>query len=260
MEPNRVKEKLASGGTSIGTMVFEFATTGVARIAAEAGAEFVIFDMEHSGFGIETIRTLLATSPLTASPMVRVPVTEYHFIARALDMGARGIMVPMVETAEQARKIVQCAKYPPVGRRGSAFGVAHDGYSTGDIVPKIEARNRETLLIAQIETPEGVRNADEIAAVPEIDVLWIGHFDLTNFLGIPGQFTHPQFTSAVKKVLDACNKHRKAAGFMAMDIAGGQALLDQGFRILAYGGDLWLYQAALCAGLEGLRSHRPAGK
>jgi 2-dehydro-3-deoxyglucarate aldolase/4-hydroxy-2-oxoheptanedioate aldolase len=143
-----------------------------------------------------------------------------------------------------------------VGRRGSAFGVAHDGYSAGDIVPKIESRNRETLLIAQIETPEGVRNAEEIAAVPGIDVLWIGHFDLTNFLGIPGQFTNPQFTSAVKKVIDACNKHGKAPGFMATDIAGGQSLLDQGFRILAYGGDLWLYQAALRAGFERLRSHR----
>jgi 2-keto-3-deoxy-L-rhamnonate aldolase RhmA len=254
MEPNRVKEKLAAGGVSIGTMVFEFATTGVARLAAEAGAEFIIYDMEHSGFGIETIRTLLASSPLEKiSPMVRVPVTEYHFIARTLDMGARGIMVPMVETAEQARKIVQCGKYPPVGRRGSAFGVAHDGYSGGDIVPKIEARNRETLLIAQIETPDGVRNAEEIAAVPGIDVLWIGHFDLTNFLGIPGQFTHPQFTSAVTKVLDACSKHGKAAGFMATDIAGGQSLLKQGFRILAYGGDLWLYQSALRAGFDGLR-------
>src|SRR5262245_40905346 len=103
MEVNRIKQKLAAGGVSLGTMVFEFATTGVARLAAEAGAEFIIYDMEHSGFGIETIRTLLATSPLeNVSPMVRVPVTEYHFIARALDMGARGIMVPMVESAEQA--------------------------------------------------------------------------------------------------------------------------------------------------------------
>jgi len=255
MIPNSVKSKIAAGGVSIGTMVFEFATTGIARLAAEAGAEFVIFDMEHSGFSIDAIRMLLASSPTSKTvPMVRVPVTEYHFMARALDMGAMGIMVPMVETAEQARRIVQSTKYPPVGRRGAAFGVAHDGYSSGDIIPKIESANRETLLIAQIETGEGVRNADEIAAVPGIDVLWIGHFDLSNFLGIPGQFTHPQFLAGVAKVLEACKKHGKTPGFMCSDIAGGQALLQQGFRILAFSGDLWLYQSALRAGIAGLSS------
>jgi len=256
MITNRVKQKLAAGGASIGTMVFEFATTGIGRIVAEAGAEFVVFDMEHTGFSIETIRMLIATCRgADVVPMVRVPATEYHFIARVLDMGAIGVMVPMVESAEQARRIVQAAKYPPVGRRGAAFGIAHDDYSTGDIVPKIESANRETLLIAQIETAEGVRYADEIAAVSGIDVLWIGHFDLSNSLGIPGQFTHPQFQAAVAKVVAACRQHGKSPGFMASDIAGGQSLLDQGFRILAYGGDLWVYQAALRAGIEGLKHH-----
>jgi 2-dehydro-3-deoxyglucarate aldolase/4-hydroxy-2-oxoheptanedioate aldolase len=185
-----------------------------------------------------------------------VPATEYHFIARVLDMGAVGVMVPMVESAEQARRIVQSAKYPPVGRRGAAFGVSHDDYSGGDIVQKIKSANQETLLIAQIETAEGVRNANEIAAVSGIDVLWIGHFDLTNSLGIPGQFTHPHFLASVAQVVAACKQHGKTPAFMATDIAGGQSLLDQGFRMLAYGGDLWMYQAALSAGIDGLRSHR----
>jgi len=256
MIQNGAKVRLATGGVSIGTMVFEFATTGIARIVAEAGAEFVIFDMEHTGFSIETIRMLIATSRgANVLPMVRVPATEYHFIARVLDMGALGVMVPMVESAEQARRIVQSAKYPPVGRRGAAFGVAHDDYSGGPIVPKIMAANLDTLLIAQIETAEGVRHVEEIAAVSDIDVLWIGHFDLSNSLGIPGQFTHPQFQSAVEKVVAACRQHGKTPGFMASDIAGGQALLDQGFRMLAYGGDLWTYQAALRSGIEGLLNH-----
>jgi len=98
-----------------------------------------------------------------------------------------------------------------------------------------------------------VRNAEEIAAVEGIDVLWIGHFDLSNFLGIPGQFGHPQFRASVEKVVAACNKHGKTPGFMTGDIAGGKTLLDQGFRVLAYSGDLWLYQAALAAGIAGLR-------
>src|SRR5829696_7119152 len=106
MRQNAIKAKLAAGGTALGAFMFEFATTGVARLAAEAGAEFAVFDMEHTGWSMETIRMLLATSGGTSlAPMVRVPTTEYHFIARALDMGAAGIMVPMVESAEQARRI-----------------------------------------------------------------------------------------------------------------------------------------------------------
>jgi 2-dehydro-3-deoxyglucarate aldolase/4-hydroxy-2-oxoheptanedioate aldolase len=163
-------------------MAFEFNTPGLARLAAGAGAEFCIFDQEHTGWSIETIKLLVATSGTTDMvPMVRVPTTQYHLIARALDVGARGIMVPMVESVEQARSIVQSAKYPPVGRRGAAFGVAHDDYAGGDVAEKIRSANDEILLIAQIETVAGVECVEEMAAVDGIDVLWIGHFDLSRY-------------------------------------------------------------------------------
>jgi len=256
MRENHVKTRTLEGGVSIGTFVFEFNTTGVGRLASQAGAEFTVFDMEHTGWSLETIRMLIATSRSTEMiPMVRVPATDYHFIARVLDMGAMGIMAPMVESAQQAEQMVQSAKYPPVGRRGAAFGVSHDDYSGGDIVEKIESANRESLLIAQIETERGVEQADAIAAIPGIDVLWIGHFDLTNSLGIPGQFEHPRFLGALDQVLAACRKHGKVPGFMAGDVATGKKLLDQGFRILAYGGDLWLYQAAVREGVSELQNH-----
>lgn len=257
MRHNPVTRKLRHGGTSIGTFVFEFPTTGIARLVAGAGAEFVLFDMEHTGWSLETIRMLVATCPTSLVPLVRVPATEYHFIARTLDVGAMGIMVPMVESAEQARRIVQAGRYPPVGRRGAAFGVAHDDYVAGDIVANMTSANTEGLLIAQIETEQGVREAEAIAAVEGIDVLWIGHFDLTNSMGIPGQFDHPAFRRAVAVVLDACRTHGKAAGFMCADVAGGQAMLEQGFRILAYGGDLWVYQQALRQGVNALKARVP---
>ena len=256
MKFNSVKQKIQQGGVSIGTMIFEFNTTGIGRIAAEAGAEFAIFDMEHTGWTFETMRMLFATTRFTSMlPFVRVPATEYHFIARSLDTGAMGIMVPMVETEAQARKIAESAKYPPVGRRGAAFGVAHDDYTSGDIVEKIAASNRETLVIAQIETAVGLEHVESIAAVDGIDVLWIGHFDLTNFLGIPGQFDNPIFVDAVKRVVAACKANNKVAGFMAGDIATGRRLLEQGFRILAYSGDLWIYQNALAQGVSALKQH-----
>src|SRR4051794_6818031 len=129
MRVNHVKQKLQAGGLSIGTFVFEFSTTGIGRIAAQAGAEFVLFDMEHTGWSVETIRLLLATTRASETiPLVRIPATEYHFIARVLDMGAMGIMAPMVESAAQAQALVAASRYPPDGRRGAAFGVAHDDY------------------------------------------------------------------------------------------------------------------------------------
>jgi 2-dehydro-3-deoxyglucarate aldolase/4-hydroxy-2-oxoheptanedioate aldolase len=254
MKANTVKKKLRDGGVATGTLVLEFGTTGMARIAAAAGAEFILFDMEHSGWGLDTIRTLLATVPEGIVPLVRVPATEYHFLARVLDLGARGIMVPMVESVEQARRIVDSARYPPVGRRGAAFGVAHDDYQPGDMIEKMRSANDEVLLIAQIETARGVENANEIAAVEGIDVLWIGHNDLSNSLGVPGQLDHPRYQEAVARVLAACRRHGQATGFMATGIEQARAMLSQGFRILAYGGDVWLYQKALREGLAALRS------
>ena len=254
MRENPVKRALAAGGVSLGTMVFEFNSSGIARIAAEAGAEFVIFDMEHTGWGIDTIRTLLATSRAAEIvPLVRVPATQYHLLSRPLDAGALGLMVPMVESEEQARLIVQSAKYPPEGRRGAAFGIAHDDYTGGDATAKMAGANAEGLLIAQIETLAGIENVEAIAAVEGIDVLWIGHNDLTNSMGIPGQFDHPDYLRAIDRFLAACARGGKAPGIMATSVEGARAQLAQGFRMLAYWGDLWLYAQALGQGLAALR-------
>jgi 2-dehydro-3-deoxyglucarate aldolase/4-hydroxy-2-oxoheptanedioate aldolase len=254
MKPNSVKWALRDGGLSIGTFVFEFSTTGIARLAAAAGAEFAIFDMEHTGWSIETVRMLIATSRSTTMvPLVRIPATEYHFIARVLDMGAMGIMVPMVESVEQARRLVESARYPPAGRRGAAFAIAHDDYQPGDMAGKIASANSEVLLIAQVETARGLENVEKIAAVDGLDVIWIGQADLTTSLGIPGQYTHPLFQKAVDRVVAACCLHDKALGYLALDVEDGKAMRARGFRMLAYGGDLWLYQQALSQGIAALR-------
>lgn len=260
MRNNRVREILRQGGVSLGTMVFEFDSTGIGRLAAEAGAEFVIYDMEHTGWSVETIRRLIATTRAANTvPMVRVPATEYHFIARVLDMGSMGIMMPMVESADQAQKLVDCARYPPVGRRGAAFTIAHDDYTGGDIGAKISSANTETLLIAQIETAEGLENVEKIAAVPGLDLLWIGQFDLTNFLGIPGQFDHPKFLAAVDRIVTAGRSNGKPVGYMVLSPDDAAVRLRQGFRCLAYGGDLWLYQQALRAGINDVRRGMKSG-
>ena len=255
MLSNPVKQTVKSGGVAIGTMMFEFNTTGIGRIAANAGAEFAVYDMEHTGWELETIRMLIATTPRPGLvPIVRIPTTQYHFVSRVLDMGAMGVMAPMVESADEARLLVQSAKYPPTGRRGAAFGIAHDDYGIGTIPEVVRSSNAESLLIVQIETAKGLQNLDEIATVPEIDVLWIGLYDLANSLGLPGQMDHPQIQAAIDRVLAVCRAQNKVPAVLVTSIDEGRAQLARGFRLVAFGGDVWIYQTALKAGLAALRA------
>lgn len=254
---DRLRETLAAGHLACGSMVFEFFVPGIAQLAVTAGADFLIYDMEHSGAGIDTIKRQMSyCRGLPLAPIVRVPSSDYHFIARVLDCGAKGIMVPMVRDAEQAAQIVAAAKYPPAGRRGAAFGVAHDDYAGGPVTTKIADANARTLLIALIETEEGARNVEAIAATPGIDVVWLGHFDMTNSLGIPGQFEHPAYLKAVSDLVVAARRHGKAAGFMALDETWARDYAALGFDMIAYGLDQGIYQRGLSDGLAVLRSLR----
>ncbi len=254
MRVNKVKRRLDEGGVAIGTMMMEFNTTGIARIAAEAGAEFAVFDMEHTGWSMETIRMLMATARAAdIVPMVRVPSLQYHFVSRVLDVGAMGVVVPFVADEEQAHLIVSHAKYPPEGRRGVAFGVAHDDYRGGNLVTKMKRANEEVILIAQIENAEGVEHAERIAAVDGIDALWIGQYDLTTSLGIPGRMDHRFFQEATRRVVEACRRHKKTAVLGTLDpdaLSHGPA---EGFHMLVYLADLWIYQQGLRRCFETVR-------
>lgn len=255
MRENAVKKSLAAGGTALGSMVFEFFTPAMPRILANAGAQFALYCMEHTGAGYETLKPQLALCrALGVVPLVRVPTTEYDFVARALDCGALGVMVPLVDGAEQARFIVSCTRYPPAGRRGAAFGFAHDDYSGGDVAEKMRMIHSRTLVIAMIETAKGLEDVEAIAAVPGVDVLWLGHFDLTNFLGIPGEFSHPLYRDAVKRIVAAAQKNGKAAGYMAADEALGREYLRHGFRMIATGTDQGMLQAAIARNIGAWRS------
>jgi 2-keto-3-deoxy-L-rhamnonate aldolase RhmA len=254
MRPNPVRARLRAGETVYGTMVFEFFAPGLMAALEATGADFALLDTEHSGVGIETIKTQVAAARgLGIVPLVRVPGAHYHLIAPMLDSGAMGIMVPMVETAEQARQIASWCRYPPEGVRGSAFGMAHDDYAGGDVAEKMRAANDRTLVIALVETARGIANIDRIMEVEGIDVGWLGHFDLTATMGIPGQFEHPDFLRAVEALVAACERNGKPAGFLAGSVEMAEAWRAKGFRAIAYNTDLGLLQDSLRGALARLR-------
>lgn len=250
MKPNRMKQVLAEGRLPVGHMVWEFASRGMARILEASGVDFAVYDMEHSGYDITTMADLLAwTHGTTFAPFVRIPEARYHFITRILDAGALGIMVGNVKTPEQAAYIVDSAKYPPMGHRGLGLGHAHNSYIAPDSAAYLEYANQNTTVICQIESPEGLANAEAIAATPGVDVLWIGHFDLSANMGIVGQFDHPDFKAALDHVVAAARKYGKHSAIQPSTPQQLAAWKPHGFDILSYGADSGLFRAALAEGV-----------
>ena len=241
-----LKQMSQSKNLKVGHFVVEFATPGIGHIMKSAGCDFVLFDMEHSGFSIETVKTSVRFMEAAGLAMiVRVPSREYDHIARICDMGAEGIMLPMVGNADEANHIVKSVKYYPRGNRGVALSIAHDNYRAGDVPTKLNSANHRTTIFAQIETAEGVANAEEIAAIDGIDCLWVGHFDLSASLGIPGEFDNPKFTAAIDNVVRAANKHKKALGRLVPTVDQGHECNNLGFDFICYSGDVWVLHNAL---------------
>lgn len=254
MKPNRLQQVLAEGRVPIGHMVWEFQSRGVAQMVGNAGADFVLIDMEHSGFDNETVANLIGWfKATTVAPFVRIPQTMYHFIARAMDAGALGIMNPTVESGEQAKALVDAVKYAPFGKRGVGIGTAHTDWKGADPVTYFDFANRNTTVIAQIESVAGVENLDAIAATPGVDILWVGHFDLSQSMGIPAQFNDPRFLDALHSVPKVAAKHGKLAGIQPGTQAQAEEWIAAGYNVISYGADSAVYGRALHDGIEQMR-------
>jgi 2-dehydro-3-deoxyglucarate aldolase/4-hydroxy-2-oxoheptanedioate aldolase len=188
------------------------------------------------------------------APFVRVPQSLYHFIARTMDAGALGVMAGNVETAEQARAIIDAVKYAPMGKRGVGLGTAHNDYIAPDPDQYFAFANRNTTVICQIESVTGLANLDAIAATPGVDVLWVGHNDLSVSMGINGKFDHADFRAALAKVVDAANRHGKLAAIQPGSTRQAEDWFAAGFHVLSWKTDVALYRDALKKELNDLEA------
>ena len=255
MSDSPLKAMAAHRSLKAGHFILEFDTPGIGYILKNAGCEFTILDTEHSGFAIETVKRVMTYMRAADLPtIVRVPSKDYKDIARCFDAGADGIMLPMVSTAEEAKSIIHSMKYVPVGGRGVILRSAVDCYTAGPTMEKLAGQNRRTTLFTQIETAEGVENAEAIGALEEVDCLWVGHFDLSCSLGIPGEFEHPKFAAAIDKVVEAGRKTGTSLGRLVPDVDSGISLYHQGFDFIAYSADAWALGDAVAAGLAAIRA------
>jgi 2-keto-3-deoxy-L-rhamnonate aldolase RhmA len=242
---NGFRQRLQQGEVLLGQMVLELFTPGIGPMLAACDLDFVIFDMEHGRCDIGLLAEMIASCRGSdIVPLARVPDVEFAPLSRALDLGARGVMVPRVETRQQAEKIVSQLRYTPQGKRGVALGVAHDLYRAG--TPEFFAKaNEETAVILLLETEKAFENLDEIISVPGVDVAWMGHYDLTVSMGIPAQFNHPRFLGAMDALVATCRRYGVAPGFLPATPEAAVHWIGKGFRAISLGSDIGVFLDAV---------------
>lgn len=250
----RLRQLAASKELKVGNFIVEFATPGIGHILKAAGMDFAFFDMEHSGFSFETLKSAVRYFEAAGLPViVRVPSLENDMLARACDMGAEGLLAPMISTPGQAQAMVDSVKYFPAGKRGVGLQMAHDNYRAAPVAEALSAANERTAIVCLIETAEGAENAEAIAAVKGVDGLWVGHFDLSVSLGIPGDFANPKFTAAMDRIIAAAQKHGRFLGRLVPNVEQGIAFNRQGFDFICYSGDIWVLRDGLAAAAKAIR-------
>lgn len=247
---NKTKERLRSGQVTLGMFVLSGSPI-VVECCSTLPIDWLLIDGEASPISKETVLQLFqAISGSGVTPILRVEALNHHSIEHALDIGAHGILVPKVEDAAMARRVVDACFYPPVGKRG-INPVRASGYFSA--VPEyLNTAAARTLCMVQIESAEAVTNAHEIAAVEHIHVLFIGPGDLASSLGQPGIVTGPAMDEARAAVLRATAEHGKQAGIFAYSIELAQQYIDEGFRFVAFGNDLKVLRDGILRNLDAL--------
>jgi 2-keto-3-deoxy-L-rhamnonate aldolase RhmA len=249
-----LKAQLKKGALAIGTIISEIRNPNLAYMLAQCGFDFFIIDNEHGSYSPETISDIIAASRGAGiSTIVRIPEIRRETILKPLDCGAAGLLVPLVNTADQAKEIMRHAKYPPLGNRGVALSRAHSLYGRPKADAYLDQANKATFIAVQAETPEAIENLEKIASTPGIDAIFVGPSDLSVSLGIPGQITHPKEVEAIGKVIDVCQKHHIIPGIHMSKLETLKAWIQKGMRFVTFSSDVDLMARAAADGLAQLK-------
>jgi 4-hydroxy-2-oxoheptanedioate aldolase len=251
--PERTLRARVLAGETLFGLFLDLGSPFSAEICARAGYDWLVVDLEH-GAGTEAglVGLLQSVEVGGSTAVVRPQSGERLRIGRALDLGAAGIVIPRLESAAEAREAVSFLRYPPAGVRGVALRTR--GAGMGSVAHgEVHQINERILGIVQIESVGALREADEIAAIDGVDVLFVGPADLTHSLGVPGRFDDETYLNALKAVVDACAAHGKAAGILVYDLGVVPGLLELGYRFVGIGADGALVASGARAALAGVR-------
>jgi 4-hydroxy-2-oxoheptanedioate aldolase len=250
--PNRLKAQLAAGEPTLGVIV-TVPSVAVVQTLVSAGVDWLILDMEHASIGPETLQAMIAaTSGTAVTPLVRLPWAHAWQSKLPLDLGAKGIVFPMICSQEQAVSAAGSVKYPPEGNR--LWGPFYAPMSWAMPMPDyIASANANVLAIATIEDAAAIRNIDSIVSTPGIDLAFIGPGDLAMSMGIPGQFEHPQFLEAVKTAEKAILRSSVALGGVARTPEHARSMIRRGYKALVFGFDWMLLQRSALSFIDEVR-------
>ena len=254
---NRAKEKLARGELVLCMAVNQMRTADVGLIAAACGFDAVFVDLEHGPTSLESASLVcLSAKAAGVTPIARIASQHGHDMARVLDSGAQGLMVPHVDGVAEAEAIVRACRFPPLGHRSASGSGPMLGYANLPQAEVSRVLNEELLLFAMVETPAALANAEAIAAVDGIDGLHVGSLDLSTEMGIPGEYRHPEMQAAYRQVAEACRGHGKAMGVGGArgDRGLQDDLIELGVRYLTAGSDVGYLMAAAKAEVAALRA------
>lgn len=243
---NAAKQRLAKGEIAIGMGIRGVRGVEIARLMRTAGFDWLFIDLEHGATSTETAYAIsVAALDAGIAPFVRVPHGELAMGTRCLDAGALGIVIPHVDTAEQARTLVEAFKFRPLGHRSIGGAYPQFGFAPKPANEVVTALNDATMIVTMIETPQAVEHAEHIAAVPGIDALLMGTNDLCLEMGIPGKIDDERVVTAIDTVVGACRKHGKApalGGVYSRDLM--KRYLARGMRMVLAGNDISLLLGA----------------
>jgi 4-hydroxy-2-oxoheptanedioate aldolase len=252
-----LREKLQKGEGTVGSFC-NIPSPAAVEMMGLVGLDFVIIDGEHGISDLETCEHMIRAAEIAGiTPLVRIAMNLQQNILRYLDAGAMGVMIPMVNTRADAEAVVASVRYPPLGRRGLA-AVRASGYGLrGSLGDYVKMANQEILVITQVETRDAVRNAAEIAAVPGVDMVFMGPSDLSSSFGYHGQTTHPEVLSTIEQVSKIVHAAGKWTGTIARDGAGYEHWRRLGIQLLCSGATMLFIEGAR-AYLKGCRDTEAA--
>jgi 2-dehydro-3-deoxyglucarate aldolase/4-hydroxy-2-oxoheptanedioate aldolase len=232
--PNSVKQALKAGKVQYGCNLGQIRSQDVVKIVAQAGFHWSFVDMEHGGYALETVQDICRIAQtVNFAPIVRVPELHYSHVARALDVGAAGIMFPRVESPELLRDAVSWTRFPPMGTRGFGLTPFHFEHRPLTMVQQMEEINANTIVALQIETKRAFEAREELLSVGNIDAVMVGPSDLSISLGVPGEYEHPKMVETIEAIRDTCNAKGIAPGIHVRSTKLARFWKERGMRFLS---------------------------
>ena len=252
---NSLKSRLRNGQLTIGSWI-TLGHSSIAEIMAKAGFDWLTVDMEHSAITLREAQQLIQVIDLSGCvPLVRVGANDANLIKRVMDAGAHGVIVPMINSREDAERAVGAVKYPPEGFRGvglaraQSYGTDFEGYRKWN--------ETESIVVVQIEHFKAVENLEAILSVEGVDAFMVGPYDISTSLGTPGRFDHPEMTAVLGKILDIAQRLKAVAGYHVVppDVEQAVEKVQQGYRFLAYSTDFLFLGESCRGGLKAIRAN-----